>query len=62
MTEKEYLIESLCYLPKEILEQKLKTQIEPIEHWLNSVDNDLVKHALTIYDNPSYKKIREQRI
>lgn len=62
MTEKEYLLEMLCCLPKELLEKRIKGQREMRGYWLNEIDVEIIKQALLVYDEPMYKGIRERQM
>ncbi len=60
MTEKEYLLEMLCCLPKELILLKLNNS-NNIPKWLKGIDNATVKEALDIYDTPKYVNIRKRQ-
>ena len=62
MTEKEYLLEMLCCLPKELLQKRVKEQIEIQEYWLNEIDVEIIRQALLVYDEPMYKEIRTRQM
>ncbi len=60
MTEKEYLLEMLCCLPKELILLKLNNS-NNIPKWLKGIDNATVKEALDFYDTPKYVNIRKRQ-
>ena len=60
MTEKEWLIEMLCCLPKTTLIKRAAGKKTGSE-WLNRIDVKCVKDAIGVYDNEEYVKIREEQ-
>lgn len=58
MTEKEFLLEMLCCLPKETLLLKLDNSTE-IPKWLKNIDNHIVREAIDKYDSKKYSEHRE---
>ncbi len=60
MTEKEWLIEMLCCLPKTTLINRAAGKKSGSE-WLNRIDVKYVKDAIGVYDNEEYVKIREEQ-
>ena len=60
MTEKEFVIEMLCCLPRELLELRHSGSDE-IPDWLKKTDDALVQAAHDLYDDPKYIKMRKEQ-
>lgn len=58
MSEHKYLLEMLCCLPKKLLFLKLN-EFDEIPDWLKSIDNNVIKEAIELYENPEYVEQRE---
>ena len=61
MTEKEFIIEMLCCIPKELLEKRKRNSIA-VPNWLKKTEMDYVVEALGKYDDKYYRKIREDML
>ena len=59
MTEKEYVIEMICSLPKYYLLARLKKNW-PSPKIVRGFEEDVVREALQLYDCPKYKKMRKE--
>lgn len=61
MTEKEYMLETLCTnTTKEMLNKRLNHLDNEIPEWLIKFDENLVKEAIQIYDDEKYVEIRKE--
>ena len=60
MTEKEYFIEMLCSLPKDILEDRINGSGN-IPDWLIGIPYEDIKEALCHYDEKRYTVMREMQ-
>lgn len=58
MTEKEYVIEMLCCLSKEMLENALENA-DTIPDWLRETDKEYIEEALKSYDDKRFVEMRE---
>ena len=59
MTEKQYLMEMLCCTPLELLNGRISNDSDT-PTWLAEIDTSDVKRAIELYEEPKYKRIREE--
>ncbi|MBQ8300816.1 MAG: hypothetical protein IJX57_02485 [Clostridia bacterium] len=59
LPEREYIIQMLCSVPKELLQHKIKKSVG-LPEWLTSINVSTVKEALKVYDEPKYVKFRKK--
>ena len=60
MSEREYAIETLCLLPKEMLERRLALD-DNLPGWLMRTEDDVIEEALLVYEQKIYKELRKKQ-
>lgn len=61
MSEKEYVIEMLCCIPKRTLTLRANHPASNfLPKWLKTTENDYIQEALRVYYEEKYVKMREE--